>query len=153
MLSTIVNPSTQHDRVIETFYEYIISAINPVFKKFHHKGENNTFPCNEWFDAQCKHLKADLNHAIRSKAPLSEQKAIRKMYKQMVQNKKRKHQQIQAKKLSKLCDETPNEFWKFWRKVNNKSQSHDYIDIDTFTSHYKEADKPLPNKHFDYLFK
>ena len=90
---SIADNTTSHDDVINNFYELIMSAIHPVFKKAYPPNPNGTFPCNKWFDEQCKTLKSDLNHAIRNQAPIREQNLIRSEYKRMVQAKKRKFQE------------------------------------------------------------
>ena len=69
-----------------------------------------------------------------------------------MQAKKRQHQAHQATKLSNLCDEKPNDFWRCWKKLHRNTSTNDYIDIDKFTLHYKETDKPLIDIHFDDAF-
>ena len=151
-LCSITDRNTSHNGVIDTFYELVMSAINTVFKKAYPSNPNGTFPCNKWFDEECKSLKSDLNNAIRNQAPIRDQNLIRSEYKRIVQSKKRKFLQKQAFELNKLCDEDPNSFWKRWRNFHNKNSTTDCIDIDKFTSYYKTMDKQPTAIHFDDAF-
>ena len=148
-ICSIGDRSTTHDEIINNFNEYLISAIRPIFKTSCARNINNTFPCNEWFDDDCKALKSDLNEAIRNQATPQEQCLIRKKYKQVVQSKKRQYQAQQATKLENLCNENPNNFWKYWKKLRRNTQTNDFIDIEKFTSYYKQTNKPVADVHFD----
>ena len=143
---------SSHSDVISNFNDYLISAIRPTFKISCPRNQTNTFPCNEWFDDQCKALKSELNTAIQQQAPYHEQCLSRQKYKQVVQAKKRKYQAQQATKLRDLCNEKPNIFWRYWKKLHSNTPPNDCIDIDTFTSHYKQSNKPLTDTHFENTF-
>ena len=70
----------------------------------------------------------------------------------MIQLKKRQHHSEQAKKLTTLCCKNPNDFWKYWKKLHRNRPNYDHIDIDTFSSYYKQVDQKLTDVNFDDLF-
>ena len=69
-----------------------------------------SFPCNPWYDEECKSLRKRLQHALQVGDPCGA--SLRKQYKSLTKRKKANYTFEQAERLCKLAKESPASFWR-----------------------------------------
>ena len=115
------------------------------------------FPCNTWYDAECKQLKADLRIQARLINHCDKEHRIdyhknKRIYKNLIQRKKRQHQKKVACELETLQSNDPQAYWKFWKRQKRNISPVDYINVDVFTQHYIEQNNIDSNIDCDTKF-
>ena len=86
----------------------------------------NNFPSNPWYDKECKSLKQVLNNIAKDKkfnTRQSEYNIMLRQYKQLIQKKKRHHQEVKLSKLENMRTEHPNSYWKFWKSLKPRNSA------------------------------
>ena len=151
-LCNISNPSLNPNQVTDSFYNYLNNAISQVFETYRPKSISNKFPSNKWYDSECKKLKAEVNQSYRSNTHVTNQNALHKEYKRVIQMKKREFHIKEAENLSHLCAYKQQDFWKRWKKLKGCTYNYDYITMDKFTEFFQSAAEPKQNPSFDNKF-
>ena len=150
-LCDIVDTNLDLNDVVERFYDFVEETLKDNFRKC---GRNTTssFPRNAWFDNECKELKRVLRHAEKQGKNVRGSRQIRRMYKGLIQKKKRRYMKHIAHEVDEMFSNHQSDYWKFWKRHRKKSKPNNNIDIQTFNKHYIENSEPPRNEIFDYEF-
>ena len=150
-LCSIADDKYNTDEVTNIFYNYLKTSIHDVFKL---RISNNLkkFPCNPWFDNECKHLKSKINSMLKKDPNNTDINTLTREYKRTMQLKKRQHFYNKTQTIDKLCNSNINECWKYWKSLNPIPAASDKIGIDNFTKFYSDYATPCDNKNFNILF-
>lgn len=149
-LTDIIADDVCVDNLVNNFNEPICYAASKTFKK--HKLGQNGFPINVWFDNECKDAKSNLHKkgkSINGPAIREQYHQDKKLYKGLLQRKKRVHFAKIADELELIQDTDPKRYWEFWRSKKCRSQPTDYIDLNTFTDFYKKQNENIRSEGFD----
>ena len=115
------------------------------------KSISNSFPQNDWFDAECKSLKRALNDFSKHKdlnttASLHEYNTLKRSYRATIQRKKREYQDKIREEISAIESNNPQEYWKYWDRLNknNSTTVASDISLNVFESYFVSVQSP-PN--------
>ena len=146
------------DMVCERFYNYLKFSLDATFKKIGLGKRKKKFPCNVWFDTECKQLKSQLNQYTKQNDisvpdKWEEYTKLERNYKRVLQSKKRCYKYDNLAEFQDLCSNNPDDYWKFWKSLKrNCNRNTDSIDIDTFANYYKSLNEaPVPDYFEDDL--
>ena len=143
------------DNVCEKFYDYLQFSLDESFKKVTLGKKKNKFPCNAWFDLECKELKSKLNnfakqYDISIPERWQEYHDIEINYKRVIQSKRRNYKHQQLVGFQDMLSNDPNEYWKYWKKMKrNVSPSSDCISIGAFVEYFKTQNEPPTPAYFE----
>ena len=76
----------------------------------------------------------------------------KKMYKSLIQRKKRNHQMKVAADVEAMQTSDPQAYWKFWKCQKRSTSPVGYIIIDYFTNYYIEQNKTEKGEYCDGEF-
>ena len=154
-ISNNISDNANADIMIQTTYDYLITGIEPVFKKKYFKPATNTFPTNAWYDQECKTARKDANeyaktHDLSLNIHNQQYHLLYKRYKSTIQRKKRQHLKLNRDKLDKLQSTNQTDCWKMWNKLTNTKQTiHNQPDLNTFHDYFTNQTYPPTCTYFD----
>ena len=151
LLCKIADCDYEQKTAIDIFNDYISTAIGQHFKKRKALHTSN-FPCNKWFDDECKEAKRILHDKGKTIITIAERQAynaLMKKYKALIQRKKRKFQQNIAAEVKHINESDPQEYWRFWKRHKPPPQICDLLDPDQFTAYYKRMETRPVGDCFD----
>ena len=138
--------------VVERFYDFVEESLKDNFRKCC-RNTRSSFPRNACFDNECKELKRALRHAKKQGKNVRESRQIRRIYKGLIQKKKRRYMKHIAHEVDEMFSNHQSDYWKFWKRHRKKSKpNNNNIDIQTLNKHYIENSEPPRNEIFDYEF-
>ena len=138
-LCNIVSNELSHDKVIDSFYDYVMPPIRSSFRTVKNK-KKNKFPTNDWFDEECKDLKRKANDLFKIDSLSREAVNTKKEYQRVRQQKKRARKKLVSKNAHDLKANKPQDFWNYWKSfVQKKDISESEIEIENFTDFYKNV--------------
>ena len=101
------------------------------------KTSKNKFPCNRWFDFECKNMKTQLSKAKKSAAHTkSEVATLAKKYKALIQKKKRRSNLENSANL--LAAKNSTELWKKLESLAPKRSSSTSLSLKDFQEFYSK---------------
>ena len=112
LLCKIADCDNEQKTAIDIFNDHINTAIGQHFQKRKAIHTSN-FPCNKWFDDECKEAKRilhDKGKAINTITERQAYNALMKKYKSLIQRKKRKFQQNVAAEVKYINESDPQEY-------------------------------------------
>ena len=126
------------------------TAIDGTFRK--RKNINtSTFPCNKWYDDECKAAKRRL-HDIPKKGMTEDNRytyqRLMREYKALIERKKRNYHLAIASDVKHLHECDPKGYWRFWKRFRPSHRNYELLDAETFTDYKNLGNKP-DNSFFD----
>ena len=138
-LCNIISEDKSHGQVIADFYDCITPPIKETFDQVKNK-KHTRFPQNDWFDAECKRLKREVNDKLIKNPWSPEVEELKKEYHRVIQQKKRNRKRGVSKEAHDLKAKNSQDFWNFWKAhVTRKPSVSPDICLETFTEHYKNV--------------
>lgn len=111
--------------------------------------KKNMFPCNRWYDEECRQVRKSLNVACRGNDS-DEQKhydRCRKQYKTLVRKKQRNHQQ---EIVHRLQNSHKSEYmWTILKDNAPKRKAEIPVSVDAFTSKFENRENMCDCDYFD----
>ena len=133
----------------ESVYTLLETAISVNCPKKYQKSIKNKFPCNEWFDDECKKLKRIANnyskmHNLDIESNFCQYLSLKKSYKATIQRKKRQYQNAIRTDLCNLECRNPTDYWKYWDKLkkNTKVTTVGTVSLHNFEEYFKKLQSP-----------
>lgn len=154
MLCTLADGGDM-DTLCNMFHDFLEGAIEPLFKVKHVGNRRKTqFPCNAWFDNECKELKSTL-HCMAKSVDINavehrdKYQSILREYKALIQKKKRHYKLSKLNHLENMRSNNPNAYWVFWKSIKLKTCAED-IPLEQFVEYFQDQVSPPYNSDFDY---
>ena len=154
LLCKIIDVDNNPMAAVDIFDNYIKTAIDGIFRK--RKNINtSTFPCNKWYDDECKAAKRRL-HDIPKKGMTGDNRStyqrLMREYKALIQRKKRNYHLAIASDVKHLHECDPQGYWRFWKRFKPSHRNYELLDAETFTEYYKNLGNKPDNSFFDNQF-
>ena len=129
-----------HSQTIDKFYDFIMPPVKETFKPVR-KNKKRRFPVNDWFDAELKTLKRQVNDQLKIDPWSERANDLKKEYHRIRQQKKRACKKGISSKAHDLKANKPQDFWDFWKSHVKKRENCDanIIDVDEFTNYYENV--------------
>jgi len=131
------------------------NSIDPLFKKKYKKSKKNSFPSNKWYDTECKQMRNKVNefahnYNIATPEIKTKYRQLTKIYKSLIQRKKRQFQEANRQELNKLLDKDQSTCWQFWNKMKGKNKINNCPTLETFHQYFCEQATPPSDDYFDH---
>ena len=147
-IDNIVNDDGVNEAA-NSVYKLLETAIADNCTKKYQRKVQNSFPCNKWFDDECKKLKYLVNnfarnHDLNVKDNFAQYHSLKKSYKATIQRKKRMYQNSIRNELNYLECKNPTDYWKYWDKLknNNKGTTVGTVSLDDFEKYFENMQSP-----------
>jgi hypothetical protein len=114
------------------------------------------FPCNKWFNDECKMLKTCANNYANthniSISPFSETyHRLELEYNRVRQNAKRQHRDSVRLKLDNFHSDRPDAYWKLWKSLNPPPVNNSTLSLNQFDNYCRDQVLPPPTDYFDNI--
>ncbi len=103
------------DNVVAILIARMVRAAQQTLPEKRKRSENNTFPRNPWFDAECKAAKKVKNRALHSDASESEKTLAVQHFRSVIAKVKAKWMQRRTDELCEMAKKDPQAFWKVFK--------------------------------------
>ena len=149
------------NEAVNSIYKLLENAISNNCAKKYQRTVKNSFPCNKWFDDECKKLKYLTNnfarkHDLNVEDNLDQYQSLKKSYKATIQRKKRIYQNSIRNELNNLECKNPTDYWKYWDKLkkNNKVTTVGTVSLGDFEDYFENMQSPPSESasKFDFEF-
>ena len=159
-IGNIVNDDGVNEAT-NSVYKLLENAISDNCTKKFQRTVKNSFPCNKWFDDECKNLKYFVNnfarkHDLNVEDNLAQYQSLKKSYKATIQRKKRMYQNSIRNELNDLECKNPTDYWRYWDKLkkNNKVTTVGTVSLDDFEKYFENLQSPPSESasKFDFEF-
>jgi len=147
-IDSIINDGGVNEAA-DNVYTLLETAISGNCPKKFQKALKNSFPCNKWFDDECKILKRlandyAKNHDLDIEENLAQYLSLKKSYKATIQRKKREYQNSVRTELNNLECKNPVDYWKYWDKLkkSNKVTTVGTVSLSNFEEYFKNMQVP-----------
>ena len=135
-------------------YYKLLDVASPVEKRSPRR-PTSEFPCNNWYNDECREAKKIANEFSKSNKLHSEVNKerygiLKSNYKRIIQKVKRNAKQKDGQELDKMLESKNHaKFWKTWGKYKRKSIPND-IPLARFVNCFQKQQTPPHIDYFDY---